>query len=60
VHYVEGDYDTGKIIAQTRIEVRPDDTVGGLEARVKRCERELLLDALRTLAREHSAIEPDH
>ena len=60
VHYVDGDYDTGQIIAQTRIEVRPDDTVGGLEARVKRCEREQLLDTLRTLARERSAIEQDH
>ena len=60
VHFVEGEYDTGQIIAQTRIEVRPDDTVARLEARVKRCEREQLLDTLRTLVSEHSAIEQDH
>jgi len=60
VHFVEGEYDTGQIIAQTRIEVRPDDTVERLEARVKRCEREQLLDTLRTLVRERSANEQDH
>ncbi len=60
VHFVEGEYDTGQIIAQTRIEVRPDDPVARLEARVKRREREQLLDTLRALVRERSTDEQDH
>lgn len=52
VHIVENDYDSGPILAQTRIDVRPDDTAQRLEQRVKRCERKLLLNTLRTLATE--------
>ncbi len=52
VHIVETDYDSGPILAQTRIDVRPDDTAQRLERRVKRCERELLLNTLRMLVTE--------
>ena len=52
VHIVENDYDSGPILAQTRIDVRPDDTAQRLEQRVKRCERELLLNTLRMLVTE--------
>jgi phosphoribosylglycinamide formyltransferase-1 len=52
VHIVENDYDSGPILAQTRIDVRPDDTAQRLERRVKCCERELLLNTLRTLVTE--------
>lgn len=52
VHIVETDYDSGPILAQTRIDVRPDDTAQRLERRVKCCERELLLNTLRTLVTE--------
>jgi phosphoribosylglycinamide formyltransferase-1 len=54
VHFVEGDYDTGRLIAQSRVPVEPTDTVATLEDRVKRAERMLLID---TLAR--FATEPD-
>jgi phosphoribosylglycinamide formyltransferase-1 len=53
VHIVESDYDSGPILAQARVDVRPDDTVQRLEQRVKCCERELLLSTLRTLLTEH-------
>jgi phosphoribosylglycinamide formyltransferase-1 len=53
VHIVESDYDSGPILAQARIDVRPDDTAARLEQRVKCCERELLLSTLRTLLTEH-------
>ena len=46
VHVVEGDYDSGPIIAQRRVAVRPDDTPATLEERVKACERALLIDTL--------------
>jgi len=56
VHLVEGDYDSGPILAQARIEVRPDDTVQRLEQRVKCCERDLLLNTLRKLVTEQPTL----
>jgi phosphoribosylglycinamide formyltransferase 1 len=46
VHFVEGDYDTGRVIAQVRIPVLADDTVGTLAERVKLRERLLLVEVL--------------
>jgi phosphoribosylglycinamide formyltransferase-1 len=54
VHWVVGDYDTGPIIAQTRLVVSADDTAESLEAKVKSVERTLLIDTLATLARRHA------
>lgn len=50
VHFVEGDYDTGPIIAQQRVAIRADDTVEVLQERVKAIERKLLIDTLATMA----------
>ena len=50
VHFVEGDYDSGRRIAQVRVPVLPDDTVETLAERVKQRERALLIDVLRTRA----------
>ncbi len=41
VHLVSGDYDSGAILAQQTVPVRPDDDVLALEARVQAAEREL-------------------
>jgi RimJ/RimL family protein N-acetyltransferase len=49
---VEGDYDTGPVIAQRRLPVARDDTVETLEARVKALERTLLVETLASLARD--------
>jgi phosphoribosylglycinamide formyltransferase 1 len=54
VHWVTGDYDTGPVIAQTRVVVCADDTAESLEAKVKSAERALLIDTLGSLARRHA------
>lgn len=51
VHFVEGDYDSGPIVAQARVPVLPDDTVETLAARVKVRERQLLVEVLDAYAR---------
>ncbi len=52
VHWVEGDYDTGPVIAQVRVPIACNETATSLEAKVKRAERELLLATLTQLAAE--------
>ena len=54
IHFVEGDYDTGPLIAQRRVPVLPDDDVQSLETRVKETERTLLIDTLADLAADHA------
>lgn len=49
VHFVEGDYDTGPIIAQVRVPVKPDDRVEDVEERVKAAERKLVVETLAAL-----------
>lgn len=50
VHYVEGDYDSGRIIAQARVPVLADDTPATLAERVKQRERLLLVAVLQQRA----------
>jgi phosphoribosylglycinamide formyltransferase-1 len=54
VHWVEGDYDTGPLLAQVRVPIEPEDTAATLEARVKKIERSLLIDTLKELAHQHA------
>jgi phosphoribosylglycinamide formyltransferase-1 len=56
VHYVEGDYDTGPVIAQRRLPIAQNDTVEKLEERVKALERTLLVETLTSLARDIGTI----
>lgn len=42
VHFVDDEYDAGPVVAQQAVEVRDDDTVESLAARVQAVERELL------------------
>ena len=49
VHFVSGDYDTGPILSQVRVEVKPHDSVESLEERVKSAERKLIVAALKEL-----------
>ncbi len=46
VHWVTGDYDTGPIIAQTRVPIAAAETPASLEAKVKLAERALLIETL--------------
>jgi len=56
VHLVEGDYDTGPILSQVRVPVKPSDSVDDLENRVKAAERNLVLATLTELVNcKHAA-----
>ncbi|MEM8769974.1 MAG: phosphoribosylglycinamide formyltransferase [Pseudomonadota bacterium] len=55
VHLVDGDYDTGPILAQVKVPVRGDDDVESLEARVKEAERKLIVTTLQELASRREA-----
>jgi phosphoribosylglycinamide formyltransferase-1 len=50
VHLVDRDYDTGPVLAQTRVPVEPGDSPETLAARVQSAERELLVGVLADLA----------
>ncbi|MFL0578143.1 phosphoribosylglycinamide formyltransferase [Dietzia sp. 179-F 9C3 NHS] len=51
VHVVDSGVDTGPVIAQRAVEVRPDDTEVSLHERIKVVEREMLVDVLAAAAR---------
>jgi phosphoribosylglycinamide formyltransferase-1 len=50
IHLVDADYDTGRVVAQSRVPVLPSDSVDTLAARVQKRERELVVDTLAKLA----------
>jgi phosphoribosylglycinamide formyltransferase-1 len=50
VHLVDGEYDTGVVVRETRVPVLPGDTVESLKARVQACEREAVVSALAAIA----------
>ena len=49
VHLVEGEYDTGLVLAQLRVPVRHDDTAATLAARVLEAEHILYVEVLRDI-----------
>lgn len=55
VHLVAGEYDTGPILAQVRVQVKPDDSVESLEERVKSAERNLIIATLIELGVQQEA-----
>jgi phosphoribosylglycinamide formyltransferase 1 len=57
VHLVEGEYDTGPVIASVPVCVAAEDTPERLEARVKVAERKLLIDVLGALAQGKNPAE---
>ena len=57
VHLVDAGVDTGPVIAQRAVEVRPDDTEATLHERIKVVEREMLVDVLEAAARGRLHIE---
>jgi phosphoribosylglycinamide formyltransferase-1 len=50
VHLVDGEYDTGKVLAQRRLPVEPDDDAASLAARVQAVERPFLVEVLGRIA----------
>lgn len=51
LHVIDAGTDTGPIVAQTAVEVRPDDDEASLHARIKVAERQLLVDWVGRIAR---------
>jgi phosphoribosylglycinamide formyltransferase-1 len=49
VHLIDGNYDTGPVIAEQPVPVRPNDTVVTLQERVQAAERDLLVPTLAKL-----------
>ncbi|HWB58277.1 MAG TPA: phosphoribosylglycinamide formyltransferase [Chthoniobacteraceae bacterium] len=50
VHYVDDGMDTGEIIAQREVPVKPGDTAATLHARIQAAEHELYPEVIATLA----------
>jgi phosphoribosylglycinamide formyltransferase-1 len=59
VHWVDENYDTGAVIAQTRVAVAPGEGAEELAARVQAAERELVVEVLRAAA-SGRLIPPQH
>ena len=57
VHLVDEDYDTGPIVLQEPVPVRPDDTAATLAARVLEAEHRLYPEALRLFAEGRIRVE---
>jgi phosphoribosylglycinamide formyltransferase 1 len=57
VHVVDGDYDTGRVLAQRDVPVEAGDDETSLTARVQRVEREFLVDVMRRIAAGTIALE---
>lgn len=51
LHVIDAGTDTGPIVAQAAVEVRPDDDEASLHARIKVAERQLLVDWVGRIAR---------
>ncbi|MGQ0573573.1 MAG: phosphoribosylglycinamide formyltransferase [Pseudonocardia sp.] len=56
VHLVDAGVDTGPVLAQAAVAVRPGDTVETLHERIKIEERRLLVDVVAALAREGATV----
>jgi phosphoribosylglycinamide formyltransferase-1 len=50
LHLVDGEYDTGLVLAQCRVPVLPGDSVADLSARVRTREKEFLVEMLAKMA----------
>lgn len=56
VHVVDGDYDTGPVIAQRSVEILPGDTAETLEARITALEPTFFVETLQRIGREALAL----
>lgn len=56
VHLVDAGVDTGPVLAQREVRVRPDDDEAALHERIKTVERQLLVDTVAELARTPAAM----
>ena len=59
VHFANEDYDKGPIVAQRAVEVREDDTLDALEARIHEVEHVLYPEVLRLVAEGRVTVGED-
>ena len=59
VHFANEDYDKGPIVAQRAVEVREDDTLEALEARIHEVEHALYPEVLRLVAEGRMSVGED-
>ena len=59
VHFANEDYDKGPIVAQRAVEVREDDTLEALEARIHEAEHVLYPEVLRLVAEGRVSVGED-
>ena len=59
VHFANEDYDKGPIVAQRAVEVREDDTLEALEARIHEVEHVLYPEVLRLVAEGRVTVGED-
>lgn len=57
VHLVDGEYDTGRVLAQAQVPVLAGDTAEELSARVQERERRLVISVLAQIAQGELALE---
>ncbi|HAK51188.1 MAG TPA: phosphoribosylglycinamide formyltransferase [Gammaproteobacteria bacterium] len=57
MHYVDGEYDTGDIIAQVRIPVAESDSVSTLEEKILKHEHQFLIATLNQLINQEPACQ---
>jgi phosphoribosylglycinamide formyltransferase-1 len=50
IHLVDDNYDTGLVIRQVRVRVEAKDCVESLKARVRECERDVVVQTLAAIA----------
>jgi len=60
VHLVDEGIDTGAILLQRAVEVRDDDTVESLHARLRPLEHDLLCAAIRAFAAGAVSVDPQN
>lgn len=58
IHLVDGEYDTGAVLAQRTVGILPGDTVETLSERLKEVERPLLVETIVKIARGEIPLAP--
>lgn len=56
VHVIDEGVDTGPVIRQARVEIRPGESEAELHERIKQVERPLLIDVVRDIAEERISL----
>ena len=56
LHLVDPEYDSGPVIRQCKVEIRPDDSLETLKARVRAREKEFVVETLAQIAHGQIAL----